>query len=310
MKTSRGGKLLYIYTFNLIRNMPEKQNLTGKGLPVTQPFFQVLSLDITIGTLAVGLFAVHLFGVTANPVWWIILPLAVWTVYTADHLADGYRQKENSNIYRHDFHYRYRKILIPLIAITGISAGVLALVFLEPAVIRGGLILSAMILLYLLLLFFSAKKSNFYFHKELFIAFAYTAGIFLAPLAWYGKAPCFSKILPIIILFLLAWVESVMVSFFDYEDDLADGNTSFSLRYGKKQTRKILITVIIISAILMVLSVLFLKDQMSVYAVVIELLMLTILFVIIYTPRSFQENNIYRWIGELVFWLPALLFVF
>lgn len=284
--------------------------MSNKDFLNTQTLYQVLSLDITIGSLAVGLFAVQLFDVTADPVWWIILPLAVWTVYTADHLADGFRQKENSSIYRHDFHYRHRKILVPLTALTGTIAVVLAFVFLEPAVIRGGMILSTMILLYLLILLLSGKKNNLYFHKELFIAFAYTAGIFLAPVVWYGHTPGFSKILPVFIIFLLAWVETVMVSFFDFENDLADGNTSFAIWYGKQKTRKILIVVMTIIAVAIFISVLFIKDLKSIYALTIELLMLTVLFPIISRPGNFQKNNLYRWIGESVFWLPALLILF
>ena len=164
-----------------------------------------------------------------------------------------------------------------------------------------------MILLYLLILLLSGKKGNLYFHKELFIAFAYTAGIFLAPAVWYGHIPEFTKSLPVFILFLLAWLETVMVSFFDYENDKADGNTSFAVWYGKQRTRKILIVVMIVTAAAIVISIFFLTDRISRCAVVIELLMLTILFVIINKPDNFQRNNLYRWIGESVFWLPALL---
>ncbi len=284
--------------------------MARKDVFIKQSLFQVLSLDITIGALAVGLFAEELFGVNVNPVWWIILPIAVWTIYTADHLADGLKQKENSTIYRHDFHYRHRKILIPIILITGAVAVVLAFLFLDTAIIKWGIFLSGLILLYLLIVIISGKNGNAYFHKEIFIAFAYTAGIFLAPLVWYGHVPDYSKGLTVFFIFLLVWCETVMVSFFDYDQDKADGNTSFAVWYGKRKTRRILITLMIIMAAWLIVSVFIIPDKKYIVPLMIEFLMLVILFFIIYKPRYFQKSNRYRWLGETVFWLPALLAFF
>ncbi|NOX84873.1 MAG: hypothetical protein GXO86_02735 [Chlorobi bacterium] len=284
--------------------------MAEKNIFTTRSLFQVLSLDITIGALAVGWFAVKLFGVVANPVWWIVLPLSVWSVYTADHLADGLKQKENSAIYRHDFHYRYRKILIPVVALTGTGAIVLACLFLDPAILEWGIILSGLILLYLLIVVMSGKNGSPYFHKELFIAFAYTAGIFLAPFVWYNGVPDYPVGLAVFYILLLAWCETVIVSFFDYNRDKADGNTSFAVRYGKNKTRMILMAVMVIMAGWLIFSVFLIMDKMSTIPLVIEFLMLTILFFIIFKHSYFQKNNLYRWLGEAVFWLPALLAFF
>ena len=57
--------------------------------------FQAFSLDVVIGALAVGLFAIKLLLVRPNPWWWLVLALSVWVVYTADHLIDGFQQKQN-----------------------------------------------------------------------------------------------------------------------------------------------------------------------------------------------------------------------
>ncbi|HDO26622.1 MAG TPA: hypothetical protein ENH02_00755 [Bacteroidetes bacterium] len=275
-----------------------------------QPLFQVLSFDIVLGSLAVGLFAVTLLGVKTNPVWWIILPLAVWTVYTVDHLADGLKQKDKSTIYRHDYHYRYRKILFPLILFTGLCAIALTFIFLDTAIIKWGIVLSGFVLFYLLILLIPHKHRHFYYHKEVFIAFAYTSGIFIAPLVWYGRFPDYSKWLPVIVIFILVWCETVMVSFFDYDLDKADGNASFTVRYGKRKTRQILITALILTALWLTVSAFFFENRKNIPPVLIELLMLSVLLIIIYLPDYFKSNNLYRWFGEIVFWLPGFLVLF
>jgi len=284
--------------------------MARKDFEIKQPLFQVLSLDITIGAMAVGLFAVKLLGVTANPVWWIVLALAVWTVYTADHLADGLKHKGEHTIYRHLFHYRYRKILFPLVLFTGLCAIALTFVLLETAIIKWGIVLSGFVLLYLLILFMPDKTKHRYYHKEIFIAFAYTSGIFLAPLVWYGQVPSYSKWLPVIVIFVLAWCETVMVSFFDYDLDKADGNTSFAVKYGKRKTRRILIVVLILTAFWLMVSVFFFEKIKNASPVLIEFVMLLLLLIIIYKPDYFIKNNFYRWLGEMTFWLPGFLIFF
>jgi len=272
-----------------------------------EALYFILSLDVVVGALAVGLFAVTLLNVHPNPVWWIILPLAVWTVYTSDHLIDGFSQNKKGSIYRHWFHFRHRNILIPAIIITSVIAGILTLIYLEMAILKWGLVLSAMISVYFLIIFSFKKKGYLYFQKELFIAFAYTAGIFLAPLVWYGQIPCFSKIIPIFILFILAWVETVMISYFDYNLDVSDENISFSVQYGKQKTRKVLILILIVTALLIMAFLFPLHKIKDFIPLLIELVMTIILFIVVYTPEYFQRNHRYRWIGEIVFWMPGLL---
>ena len=69
-----------------------------------QPLYQILSLDVVLGAVSVGVFATQLLQVKANPYWWIILAVAVWVIYTFDHLVDGFKKKGESTIYRHRFH--------------------------------------------------------------------------------------------------------------------------------------------------------------------------------------------------------------
>lgn len=44
----------------------------------------------------------------------LILVSAVWLIYTADHIMDGYKTKGQSGIFRYDYHYKYRWVLVPI----------------------------------------------------------------------------------------------------------------------------------------------------------------------------------------------------
>jgi 4-hydroxybenzoate polyprenyltransferase len=275
-----------------------------------QSYYQLLSLDILIGALAVGLFAIRIFNVRANPVWWGVLPLAVWTVYTLDHLIDGYKRKGESTIYRHYFHYKNRNILIPSIAVSSTVAVVLSFLFFEKQILVYGSFLSGFVVLYFLLVYFHEKLKIKYIHKEVFIAFVYVTGIVLAPFTWFNRPLHFEYIFIFGILLSLVWAESVIVSFYDYNKDKADRLASFSIVYGLKKTRTTLIVIHSALTVSLFVSLFFCNNKVMLGAIIILSVMNLILLGLIYYPDAFANNNLFRWIGESVFILPAFIVFF
>lgn len=275
-----------------------------------QFLFQVLSLDIVLGSLSVGLFAITVLGVDANPVWWVVLPFAVWSVYTFDHLADGIMNKGQSHIYRHRFHYENRKILFPFVLGSGLVAVVLSFLFLDKQIMIFGFGLSVFVILYFLLVSLQNKLKIRYIQKEFFIALVYVSGILLAPLVWHQASLSFPQYFVFGILLALAWAESVIISYYDYNLDKADGFKSFSISYGLKRTRVILVILHCSVAVSLITGLFLFDDQVIAGAQIIELLMNLILFALIYFPVFFSKAHYFRWIGESVFILSALIIFF
>ena len=156
----------------------------------SQALMQVLSLDVVLGSLSVGLFAVTLLNVDPNPWWWIVLAGSVWVVYTLDHLLDGLKTRQQGTIYRHRFHYTNRKTIIAAMTAVALPVIAVSLVFLDNKIIIGGIIISGVVSAYFAGSFFLRGKL-WLLQKELFIAAAYISGILLAPLVWYGGFPGF-----------------------------------------------------------------------------------------------------------------------
>jgi 4-hydroxybenzoate polyprenyltransferase len=267
----------------------------------TLKLFQLLSIDIVLGALAVGAFAIHLLGVSAQPAWWFVLPTAVWVIYTSDHLIDSFSKKNQATIDRHLFHFQNRKILSILVLIIGFSSATLSFLYLDKQIVMGGAALSVLVLLYFLAIPFLKKKFKFIFQKELLIAFVYTAGIFLAPLVWYGEIPGFTVIFLICNLFFLAFVETIMNSFFDFELDMNDRHTSFTTHFGKRKTEAIVFFILFI--LFFISSILFfIQIESTLFtALFLEIIMIFLLMTIMIFKNYFQKNSRYRWIGEGIF---------
>lgn len=278
-----------------------------KRLSAFYKLFQSLSLDVVIGVLAVSLFASKLLNVEANPIWLLIISMATWSFYTIDHLIDGFKVKGNSTIFRHSFHYKYRIALLIISFIAGSIAVILGIIYLDYEIIKLGLGFGFIVLIYFTAIYFITNKKTFLLQKELIIACIYIAGIWLAPLVWHQKMPEIFIIIVISVLFLLAWAEGIMASWFDYENDLKENHSSFTILFGKSNTRRFLIVFHILIFILIKLSVFFVSSNINFAAMIILALMNLSLLLIILYPSTFSKNDKYRIFGEMVFWLPFLI---
>lgn len=275
-----------------------------------QPIYQVLSLDVVLGALSVGAFAVKILGVTPHSAWWFVLPLAVWSVYTFDHLVDGYKKKGRSNIYRHLFHYKNRKILVPLVIITGAVALVLSLLMLDRTIVVYGIGLSLFVLFYFFLVMFQERLRINYIQKELFIMAVYITGILLAPFAWRNNQLTTDEYLVFFILAGLAWSESVMISYYDQDQDKTDHLKSFTVVYGHKNTRISLTILLGFMIFLSVTGIIYFSFSISSVGLVIELIMAVLLLILVRYSSVFHKSNLFRWIGEAIFLLPAFILFF
>ena len=268
---------------------------------------QFLSIDVVIGAVAVGYMATRLLDVVATPMWWLILPMAVWVTYSMDHIVDSVKNKNEAVIDRHRFHYTYRKPIIIIVALVGLITLVLSLLYLDNQILTYGIALSIIIGIYFLLLYFLNTWKTALLQKELIIAGIYTSGIFLAPLVWYGGAPPYYAIAVISSIFVLVWLEGIMISWFDYDYDIKDDHTSFSVIIGRRNTRRFLIVAHMLLEIMIITALILISDKIAFCSLLIALIMNLLLGLIILFPERFSKNNYYRLLGEIVFFLPVMI---
>jgi len=258
-----------------------------------------------------GIFACKVLDVELNFWWIVILALAVWVMYSADHLLDAWQGKTYATIKRHRFHYQYRHIILPIWFIAATSCIVLSFTKLERDILFIGILLGIAILIYFGAIYFANKNKPLFLQKELFIAMIYITGIWLAPLVWYGENPNGTIWMLIANLVLLAWSEGIIISWFEFDKDTIDQHTSFSILFGKKSSRKFIYLLLTIVFLFSVSGILLNSDS-SLFrmAFTIELTMGIVLTLLISFPNIFNKNELYRYIGETSFMLPGLMLFF
>jgi hypothetical protein len=148
----------------------------------------------------------------------ILLALVAWAVYIGDRLLDaraGLRTARLSGLReRHLFHWRHRRIFVPLGVAAACSAALIILVFMPAGARERNSVLAVAALLYFTRVHSSSSLSLFphrsIFTKELLVGILFTAGCVLP--AWSrmlaaGHPIVFSRLTgPVAFFALLAWL--------------------------------------------------------------------------------------------------------
>jgi len=126
--------------------------IMSKGRPPFWLLPNICSLDAPLVAVVWMWMLAHSMQVIYVPqVAYILLPLIVWMVYTLDRILDvrgGVYPHEEQMPWRHQFHWKYRYVLIFLMILGAVVTGYLSLAYLSTAVLSAGLVGGGLILLY------------------------------------------------------------------------------------------------------------------------------------------------------------------
>jgi hypothetical protein len=251
----------------------------------------ILSLDVVAGAVCCALFFSHVLGVQIFPYGFVALALSVWIIYTVDHLRDARKIGASARAVRHQFHYRNRRLLTWLVLLATIG-NVITIVFIRKQVLLSGLVLGLIILLYLLL------NQRLRFLKELFVAILYTCGVTLPAMAVAGYTIDGGTMILVIQLVLVAWANLLVFSYFDFEQDSNEGQTSFAVVFGQLATRS---TVVVVALIHLLLSIFSALLSELIFASLTLFVMNAFLLLIL----LFGKKNV-EWARCAVFFLPGV----
>ncbi len=270
-----------------------------------------LSLPVVLGAYLSNLFAARLSDV--DPVQWATAPVlagVVWLIYTLDRLLDNRRAAPLTA--RHRFHARHADLLWG--AVGGVGAVVAVLVFFLPApVIRFGAGLGAVCVAYVLAVYRLPPHHPALTWKEPLVAVLFTAGVWGS--VWVQRADIGWPFVAQALLFLGISAQNMLLfSVFEQNDTVGTVAPPVSLAtvLGVARAELVLrwLTVVLVVG---ALAVCFTADDSGGGARFSQRgsLVLGIMSLVLYAmqryPAYFQRNGRYRFFGDAIFWLPALV---
>ncbi len=274
-----------------------------------------LSVPVVIGAVFSHRMAVRLSEIqpadsTLPPVapvhWatWPVLALVVWAIYTADRLLD-IRKADAPTTPRHQFHRNNAGLLWGVVAGAGVLAAGLGL-FLPGGVIRFGVVLGLICAAYVLIVFQLPARHPALLLKEPLVALLFSAGIWGS--VWTQRPAVSGVELAEAGLFLLICAQNLLLfSVFEWRETPQRSVFSLATAWGLGTCDVVLrwLTVVVVVG---AISLCFLTDdRFAQRAALILALMSTALYAIQRYPVWFLKNERYRWLGDLVFWMPVLV---
>jgi len=289
----------------MIESQGTKNYENFKAFPFLR-LLNTLSFDIVIGAVFSAILVIKLLNVVPGWAYWIVLPISVWIIYTLDHIIDALRLKKQANTYRHIFHFQYLKTILSILAAFSALNLVFIIFWLENKIIYFGLVLSLVTSLYLILIHFSGKKNSF-LPKEIFVTFIYTVGIWGGPIAMTNLNISTGQLILMIIFFLLVLADVLLLSFFEVGSDQKDNHPTIAVKFGQAVTTKIIFTLIFVVYILSIFIIF--SDELFLHRSIAKLYLFMglIQIIIIGIPQFFEKNKLYRYIIEIVFWIPGFI---
>ena len=269
---------------------------------------RILSIDVVAGACICTLFIAQYLKIKLPFSCVLALGICVWLIYTADHLIDAWKIKHLAHSPRHSFHQRHFKTITGIFLLLGLCS--ISFLWLLPViVVQWGILLVIFVSAYFLLMNF--LKPSLFFQKELVAAILYASGVFLAPVSLSGQPITAALTLIFMQFFLIAFINLIVFSLFEKDLDETDGHFSFVRLAGVKATRQLL-TGLALLAVISTLACMFyfpIKSCMFKAEALLSGMSLTLLG-IVSKPSAFERHEIYRVIGDGIFFYPLVLLLF
>lgn len=246
------------------------------------------------------------------PIHWatpIILALVVFIIYTVDRLFD-IRRPDRPPTGRHRFHHQHASLLWRVVA----GAVVLALgltFFLPAAVVKFGLVLGGLCAAYIGAVFRLPARHPALLLKEPVVALLYSAGIWGS--VW-AQRPTVSgvEITEALMFAGIAFQNLILFDLMEKRELLVAGQPqqavfSLATEWGDNRCDTLL-RWLALGVFSCGLALCFITtDRFAQRSALMLGLMSLTLYGIQRYPAYFLRNERYRWLGDGVFWLPALV---
>jgi hypothetical protein len=267
-------------------------------------YMRLLSLDVVLGACVSTLFVAKNLGVDLPGMVVVALAIAVWSIYTIDHLLDGNRSKVAPLTDRHQFHLAYRQGLLIVLGMMLIF-GVVVVFQLPSTIIFNGLILVGCVIAYFIGLKIIGAKPSAY--KEPLVAIAYAVGVFLGPVSLLPVMDYTSVLLLFAIYLMLAFCNLLIFSIYELQIDEQAQHTSL-VRYTGKRTAHLILFICFVLLCLLISYQLILVGNPNLVSITF-VMMTGSLIAINYFQRLFTKNEWYRILGDGIFYFPLIVII-
>ncbi len=144
----------------------------------------------------------------------LILMSIVWSIYTADHILDGYKSRGQSGILRYDYHYTYRRSLSLILVSVAVFALVLIYKNRNSVFVANGMWLAPVLPFY----FFLKMKGKLKpLVKMVIISIVFSAAV----VSLYASSSLYSDFFSLerLIVSIIAFINLLVLEHFEFHEE-------------------------------------------------------------------------------------------
>lgn len=270
-------------------------------------FLNRLSIDVVLGAMGGLCFFSLWLGVDTPGVVYVALGLAVWVIYTFDHLMDAKNSLSAEIDPRRKIHKYHPGVIWTLIAVLVLVGLVLVWAYQS---IRS-IFIPAVVLWGIIGLYFGSlkvSKTRKSGAKEPVIAICYVAGITMYPISkveWTLIPVVFYLYLAIYTM--IALINLWILSYWDRETDLENGFSSISSLLSPGSLKTAIVFLGIATAGILLFLLFFQHSLYNMHALVLLLILSIHLKVFLGSPADIQTKRQYLEASFLLTWTLALV---
>lgn len=269
---------------------------------------RILSLDVVLGAVAQAYLWAYVLRVEIPIEIYVALGLSVWLIYTLDHLLDAYKIPHDAHTARHRFHQKHFYSLVFCWCLGAVLGLWLASGLPWRLWLYGGGMLCLMAFHFFLSFRVFLSKKLLLFQKETRIAVFYSLGVSLGALSALRSE---GMHLPIIwtfgMVFGLAWLNLLLISYHEAETDSRDGQASIAGDVGLGALQLLIHRLSVSVGAFWLCGFLALDASLYGACAVLGLMWLTLELVRRF-PWYFKERERYRIWSDLVFLYPYSIY--
>lgn len=270
-----------------------------------------LSLDVVFGAMLCNVMVFKLMHISQIP--WIqisVFGATVWVIYLFDHLWDVKNLSIKPKIERRLFFYNNFNIIGLLVILLLLITFITSILFLPTKTIYFGTFTGLFVAFYLIIVHLKGSLLlQKWFHKEVLVGILYGVGVWGSAMIFADRIEM-EHFLLLTNFILVAFLNLLIFSFYEIEEDIQQEQISMVLFMGKNTSKKTFLILLILIMILggIIISISQQRDVQN--WVFLEWSMASILFLLTLFPDYFKKNDAYRILGDGVFILPGILWFF
>lgn len=261
-----------------------------------------LSIDVALGAVITSRFIQFKLGTQSFWFFDVVLGLAVWIIYTSNHLSDAKKIKGKATSYRHHLHQDYFKAIIIVLVLCSLIAAFLVINFFSLDLIFSGIALLFLVIIHHLIQLIPKLKALMFF-KEFRIAILYVIGLSIVSFNENFELIKSDSFI-LLSIFCIAMLNLILFNSQEEEMDIKDQLMHHSNKISDKRRNTFfyLITILFLITLILILSI-----QSYSLSIAILSVMGLILVISFFMRENLRNFDLYRILGDGVFLLPVII---